>query len=64
VAGIRAYYTKEELIGKHIVVVTNLEPRAIRGVDSNGMLLAVHDESGAVYVLNSERAVKAGSPVS
>jgi methionyl-tRNA synthetase len=40
VAGVKPYYNKEELIGKNIVVVTNLEPVKLRGVDSNGMLLA------------------------
>jgi len=64
VAGIRLFYTKEELIGKNIVVITNLEPRAIRGIESNGMLLAVHDESGGVFVVTSDKPVKAGSVVS
>lgn len=40
VAGIRKAYTAEELIGKKIVMVCNLQPAVIRGVESNGMLLA------------------------
>ena len=40
VAGIRAHYTPEELVGKQIVVVTNLQPATLRGVESQGMLLA------------------------
>ncbi|MEM0154810.1 MAG: hypothetical protein QW814_03175 [Methanothrix sp.] len=44
VAGIGAFYGKEELIGKKIVVVANLAPRTIAGVVSDGMLLAAEDE--------------------
>ncbi|MDD3927216.1 MAG: methionine--tRNA ligase subunit beta, partial [bacterium] len=44
VAGVAAYYTPEEMIGRQIVVVANLEPAVIRGVASNGMLLAASDQ--------------------
>lgn len=63
VAGIRPYYRKEELEGKSVVIIDNLEPAVIRGVASNGMLLAAKDES-SLSVLITERAVKTGSPVS
>ena len=43
VAGIRAHYTAEQLLGKTIVMVANLEPAMLRGVESQGMLLAVRD---------------------
>ena len=43
VAGIAAVYEAEELVGKKIVVVANLEPATIRGVESRGMLLAASD---------------------
>src|SRR6266540_5799222 len=43
VAGIRAHYTPEELVGKQIVVVANLQPVTLRGVESQGMLLAASD---------------------
>ena len=43
VAGIRAHYTPEQLVGKTIVMVANLEPAMLRGVESQGMLLAVRD---------------------
>lgn len=39
-AGIRAYYSPESLVGKNIIVVANLAPRMMRGVESQGMLLA------------------------
>jgi methionyl-tRNA synthetase len=44
VAGIRNYYSKEELVGKKIIVVSNLKPAILRGEESNGMLLAASDE--------------------
>lgn len=40
VAGVKAFYTREQLLGKTIVIVANLEPSVIRGVESRGMLLA------------------------
>lgn len=63
VAGIRPYYKPEELIGRSIVVVDNLEPAEIRGVVSNGMLLAAKDDK-SLAILVPEKEVKTGSPVS
>ncbi len=51
VAGIRSSYNAEELCGKKIVVVTNLEPAVIRGEESNGMLLAAGGENGPVLLV-------------
>jgi methionyl-tRNA synthetase len=51
VAGIKLYYTKEELVGKKIAVVTNLEPRKLRGIISHGMLLAASNEDKSSVVL-------------
>ena len=62
VAGIRVSYTSEELIGKRIVVLENLEPKALRGVESQGMLLAASSDAGPV-LLSPEREVAPGSPV-
>ena len=50
VAGIKPWYSKEELMGKKIVVITNLKKARIRGVESEGMLLAV-DENGKAVLL-------------
>jgi methionyl-tRNA synthetase len=47
VAGIAKFYSPDELVGKQIVVVTNLQPAVIRGVESNGMLLAASTEDGS-----------------
>lgn len=62
-AGIRNYYTAEELVGKQIVVVANLETAKLRGFDSQGMLLAASDE-GRVIILTPEKSVQAGAKVS
>jgi methionine--tRNA ligase beta chain len=50
VAGIRGSYAKEDLIGKQVVLVNNLEPALLRGVESQGMLLAASDEQGVCLV--------------
>jgi tRNA-binding protein len=62
-AGIRNHYAPEELIGKQIVVVANLETAKLRGLESQGMLLAASDEGG-VIILTPERQVAPGSKVS
>ncbi len=62
VAGIKNYYSKEDLIGKTIVIINNLEPAVIRGVESTAMLLAAQD-AGGVSVLITDRPVKPGSRV-
>jgi len=62
VAGIRGSYTKESLIGKEVVVVDNLEPAILRGVESQGMLLAASDEKG-ISVISPDREVILGSIV-
>lgn len=64
VAGIRTHYTPEELIGKQIIVVANLQPATLRGMESQGMLLAATDSSnGNVIVLRPEKQVAPGSKV-
>jgi len=64
VAGIKQHYTKEELVGKKIVIVANLEPRKLRGVMSHGMLLAASNEDkSAVVLLTLDRDVPNGSKV-
>jgi tRNA-binding EMAP/Myf-like protein len=56
VAGLKNHYSSDELMGKKIVVVTNLEPATIRGVTSNGMLLAATDQDGVVSLLDPQDA--------
>lgn len=64
VAGIKQHYAKEDLLHKYVVVVANLEPAVLRGVTSEGMLLAaVEDGEQKVAFISPEREVRAGSLV-
>ena len=63
VAGIKGKYSSQDLLGKLIVVVANLEPALIRGVTSEGMLLAARDGEDIV-ILTSEKEVAPGSKIS
>jgi len=63
VAGIRASYEPGALVGKQVIVVANLEPAKLRGIESQGMLLAAHD-GDRVVVVTVDAAVAAGSKVS
>jgi methionyl-tRNA synthetase len=65
VAGIKQHYSREELIGKRIAVVANLEPRKVRGILSHGMLLAASTEDKtSVVVLTLDRGIPNGSRIS
>jgi len=61
-AGIKEFYSMEELEGKLIVVIVNLAARKLRGIESQGMLLAA-DEDGKPTLLIPEKDVKVGSMV-
>ncbi len=69
-AGIKAWYDPASLVGKQVVIVANLEPRTIRGEQSQGMILAASEvlpgDGGErnVFVLTVEKPVPAGSKVS
>ena len=64
-AGLRLHYQPEQLVGKQIVVVANLEPRTMRGEISQGMLLAATDVATAkVIVISPSDAAAPGSKVS
>ena len=63
VAGIRANYTPEDLIGRQVVVVVNLKPAKLRGVESQGMLLAATDENGGAILLQPDREAPEGTQV-
>ncbi|MEK7493877.1 MAG: methionine--tRNA ligase subunit beta, partial [Patescibacteria group bacterium] len=62
VAGIGKRYAPEELIGKQIVIVANLAPRALMGIESHGMLLAASDDDGLALVA-PDRDVAPGAQV-
>lgn len=64
VAGIAQHYTPEEMIGKSIVIVANLKPAKLRGITSQGMLLAAStDDKGVLGLVTPEREVPSGSRV-
>ncbi len=63
-AGIKEHYSKDELMGKKIVLFTNLAPRKLRGIESKGMILAaVNEDESEVILLAPEKDIKAGSRV-
>lgn len=62
-AGIKKFYTKEELKGKKIVVVANLEPAKIRGIESQGMLLAAMESKDKVVLVTVDKDVSPGSKI-
>lgn len=62
VAGIKKFYTKEELTGKKIIVFTNLEPAVLRGAKSEGMLLAADTKDGPI-LLSPEKNAENGAKI-
>lgn len=64
VSGIGKEYTPESLEGKTVVIAANLEPRMLMGLESQGMLLAATDETGALALLTTDHSVLPGAPVS
>lgn len=63
-AGIKKHYSADELKGKKIIVVANLAPRKLKGIESQGMILAaVNKEETEVILLSPEKDIEAGSKV-
>ena len=62
VAGIAEFFEPDHLIGKEIPVLLNLEPRSIKGIESQGMILAI-DVDGKPVLLHPEREVPPGSVI-
>ncbi len=56
VSGIAKYYTPDDLIGKKVIVISNLKPAKLRGIESNGMILAADTENGVKVVFADENA--------
>ena len=63
VAGIRAHYTPEQLVGRRIIIVNNLEPAMLRGETSNGMLLAATSGDKVVLLQPDDPEALPGSRV-
>lgn len=63
VSGIKKYYSKEDLVGKKVVVVTNLQPVKLRGVESKGMILAA-EKDGKLTLISTLEDIEAGATIS
>ncbi len=64
VSGIALHFKPEEIVGKQVTVVTNLAPRKMRGIESNGMILMAEDNEGKLYFVKPETVINAGAGVS
>ncbi len=64
VSGIAMHYQPEAIIGKQVVVVANLAPRKMRGIESNGMILMAEDKSGKLHFVSPGTIIDTGSTVS
>lgn len=64
VSGIALHYKPEEVVGKQVIVVTNLAPRKMKGIESQGMILTAEDSDGKLQLLKPENPVVPGSNVS
>lgn len=64
VSGIAFHYSPEEMVGKQVIVVTNLAPRKMKGIESQGMILTAEDIEGKLQLLKPENNVAPGSSVS
>ena len=64
VSGIALHYKPEELVGRQVIVVTNLAPRKMKGIESQGMILTAEDKDGKLQLLQPQHPVAPGSGVS
>ncbi len=63
VSGIAEHYSPEELVGRHVLVLVNLAPRELKGIESRGMILMGSDPAGRLVLLEPEKDMVAGSQV-
>jgi|688.fasta_scaffold65180_3 methionyl-tRNA synthetase len=64
VSGIALHFKPEEIIGKQVTVVTNLAPRKMRGIESNGMILMAEDAAGKLYFVHPSSKIDNGNGIS
>ena len=64
VSGIKEFYSPEDLIGKNVVVVANLKPVKLRGIESKGMILAAEDKNGKLSLLTTLEELEDGATIS
>ena len=62
-SGIRQFYSAEEMVGKKVLVITNLKPAKLAGLMSEGMILAAEDDEGRLSLITTEKEMKAGAEV-
>ena len=62
-SGIKQYYSPDEMIGKKVMVLTNLAPRKMAGLESQGMLLCAEDADGNLALMTPEKAMPAGAEI-
>ena len=63
VSGIALHFKPEDIVGKQVVVVANLAPRKMRGIESNGMILMAEDKEGKLYFVSPDQKINEGSSV-
>ena len=63
VSGIKKWYKPEDMVGKKVLVITNLKPVKLAGVLSEGMILCAEDDAGNLSLVNPEKAVKVGAEI-
>lgn len=63
VSGIALHFKPQDIIGKQVVVVANLAPRKMRGIESNGMILMAEDKEGKLHFVNPDSIINPGAPV-
>ncbi len=63
VSGIAKYYTPEEMVGKTLILVANLKPAKLRGIESQGMILAASDENGGLSLVTIDKDMPSGAHV-
>ena len=62
-AGLKEYYSADDMVGKNVVFVSNLKPRPLRGITSEGMMLAADDGEGNVRLITTDGPISTGSQV-
>ena len=63
VSGIAEYYTPEEVIGQQVSILVNLEPKALKGIESQGMILMAENADGSLAFVRPDKEVKNGSEI-
>ena len=64
VSGIALHFAPQDLVGKQVVIVVNLAPRKLKGIESNGMILSAEDENGRLHLINPDEIINPGAGVS